>query len=88
VRKCISEENLTRERVRRFSQRARQNIMAYQMLHSQEEEQQQPSTSSGDTHQITPMKIESLVKNFKTHRCALDFYMGFIKRVVTKKEVV
>jgi hypothetical protein len=85
VRKCISEEYLTRERVRKFSRRARQYILAYQALHSQEEEQQQPSST---THQITPMKIESLVKDFKTHRCALDFDKGFIKTVITKKEVV
>jgi hypothetical protein len=27
----------------------------------------------------TPVKIEKLVKAFKTHRCALDFDKGFIK---------
>jgi len=87
VRKCMSEDTLSRERVRKFSRRARQYILAYQALHSLEEnEEQQPSTTSGDAHQITPMKIESLVKDFKTHRCALDFDKGFIKTVITKKE--
>jgi hypothetical protein len=75
----MPEENLTQERVQKFLQSARQYISAYQALHSQEEnEQQQPSTTSKNTHQITPMKIESLVKDFKTHRCAFDFDKGFI----------
>jgi len=87
VRKCMSEDTLSRERVRKFSRWARQYILAYQALHSLEENgEQQPSTTSGDAHQITPMKIESLVKDFKTHRCALDFDKGFIKTVITKKE--
>jgi dihydropteroate synthase len=74
--------------VRKFLQRARQYILAYQALHSQEEsEQQQPSTTSRDTHQITPMKIESLVKDFKTHRCVLDFDKGFIKTVIQRKSL-
>jgi len=30
----------------------------------------------------TPVKIEKLVKAFKTHRCALDFDKGFIKASV------
>jgi hypothetical protein len=87
VRKCMSEDTLSWERVRKFSRKARQYILAYQALHSLEENgEQQPSTTSGDAHQITPMKIESLVKDFKTHRCALDFDKGFIKTVITKKE--
>jgi len=83
----MSEDTLSRERVRKFSRRARLYILAYQALHSLEENrEQQPSTTSRDAHQITPMKIESLVKDFKTHRCALDFDKGFIKTVITKKE--
>jgi hypothetical protein len=75
----MPEENFTQERVQKLLQSARQYILAYQALHSQEEnEQQQPSTTSRNTHQITPMKIESLVKDFETHRCAFDFDKGFI----------
>ena len=36
-------------------------------------------TTSLDAYLITPDKIESLIKDFKMHRCALDFDKGFIK---------
>ena len=36
--------------------------------------------------QITPAKIEHMVKEFKTHRCAMDFDGAFIKSVMVKKE--
>jgi len=34
----------------------------------------------------TPDKIEELMKDFKTHWCALDFVHGFIAATVKKKE--
>ena len=34
----------------------------------------------------TPVKIEKLMKDFKTHGCALDFVHGFIAATVKKKE--
>ena len=37
------------------------------------------ATTSSDAYLIIPDKIESLIKDFKTHRCALDFDKGFIK---------
>jgi hypothetical protein len=40
-----------------------------------------------DTCLITPMKIEALFKDFKTHRCELDIDKGFIKAVITEEEV-
>jgi hypothetical protein len=36
--------------------------------------------------QITPAKIEHMVKEFKTHRCAMDFDSAFIKSIMVKKE--
>ena len=33
-----------------------------------------------------PIKLELLVKQFKTHRCAIDFDMKFLK-VVSKEEL-
>jgi len=36
----------------------------------------------------TPVKIEKLVKDFKTHRCALDLDHGFIAATIMKKEKV
>jgi len=46
------------------------------MLHAQ---CQQQCNKTADAYQITPDKIESLIKDFITHRCALDFDKGFIK---------
>ena len=90
VRKCLSRNNLTTERVRSFSRRARQYILAY--LAMQQVNDQQSSTDSKEedmtqaSGQITPAKIEKLVKEFKTHRCAMDFDRGFIDAVFIKKE--
>ena len=78
---CLSRNVLSTERIRKFSRRARQYVLAYHALHS--EQQQQISTEQSETHLITPMKIESLVKKFKTHRCDLDFDKGFIKAAIT-----
>ena len=53
---------------------------------------QQSSTDSKEedmtqaSGQITPAKIEQLVKEFKTHHCAMDFDRGFIDAVFIKKE--
>jgi hypothetical protein len=30
--------------------------------------------------------IEQLVKEFKTHHCAIDFYQGFIHSVIVRSE--
>jgi len=92
VRQCLSNNILTTERVRKFSRRARQYILAYHMLHAQQQQRQerqqeqqqeqhreQQQQQQQDPYLITPAKIESLVKDFKTHRCALDFDRGFIK---------
>jgi hypothetical protein len=74
VRTCISADVLTIERVRQ------QYIQAYHMLHAQcQQQQQEQCNKTADTYQITPDKIESLIKDFKMHRCALDFDKGFIK---------
>ena len=81
VKMCLSRNVLSTERIRKFSRRARQYVLAYHALHS--EQQQQISTEQSETYLITPMKIESLVKKFKTHRCALDFDKGFIKAAIT-----
>jgi hypothetical protein len=73
VRLCLSNEVISQERVVKFSKRAREYICAYHTLHKEQDE----------THLdpvVTPMKIEKLVKEFKTHRCTLDFDYSFIKQ--------
>jgi hypothetical protein len=50
------------------------------MLHAQcQQQQQEQCKKTADAYQITPDKIESLIKDFKMHRCELDFDKGFIK---------
>jgi hypothetical protein len=61
VRLCLSNEVISQERVVKFSKRACEYICAYHTLHKEQDE----------THLdpvVTPMKIEKLVKEFKTHR--------------------
>jgi hypothetical protein len=51
------------------------------MLHKQrqeQEEEQQHTAGATTTYNITPDKIESLIKDFKTHRCTLVLDRGFI----------
>ncbi len=76
VRTCISQQVLTLERVHKISRRASEYIQAYHTLHEQSQEhedQQQHTTGTTTTYNITLDKIESLIKDFKMHRCALDF---------------
>jgi len=84
VRSCISREHITRERAQKFAKRARRYIMGYHVLH----QQQSNENSSGDNSSmgskneaIMPVKLEQMVKNFETHRCALDFDYSFCKEV-------
>ena len=73
MRLCLSNEVISQQRVVKFSKRAREYICAYHTLHKEQDE----------THLdpvVTPMKVEKLVKEFKTHRCALDFDYSFIKQ--------
>ena len=72
VSKVLSREHLTRERVRRFTRRARGYLCAYYRLHYTEE----GDAAQGET--ISPEQIERLVRDFKTHRCAFDFEFKFI----------
>jgi len=81
VRLCTSTDVLMRERVQKFARRARQYIMGYHVLHLSS---QQGNTSTNTDHEnsaIIPVKLEQMVKKFKTHRCALDFDYSFCKEV-------
>jgi len=44
-----------------------------------------PATSSYHDLTTTPVKIEKMVKLFKTHRCALDFDHAFCKAQFTER---
>ena len=57
-------------------------MCAYHVFHRQQQE-----TQATDQQNIAiPTMIESLVKKFKTHRCALDFDHGFIKAAIKQEE--
>ena len=78
VKKSMSREILTTERVRLFAKRARSYVCAYYQLHH----------SGINDHDILDanlpeqVKIERLAKKYKTHRSAVDFNAGFITSVV------
>ena len=70
VKKFMSEEK--EENVistRKFARRARNYILAYYSL----------TTGTDYTSPIPQEKIEKMMKQFKTHRSALDFDKGFVK---------
>jgi hypothetical protein len=54
--------------------------MGYHVLHQQQHNKAQDSSSRGN-EAIMPIKLEQMVKQFKTHRCALDFDYSFCKEV-------
>ena len=106
VRKCLSREVLTTERVRKNARRAREYICAYHTFHISEKQSCSNESESGEVEaqggtnsgtgsehgtassntakKITPNLIEKMAKNFKTHRCALDFDRGFINHTMVK----
>jgi hypothetical protein len=84
VRKCLRQDVLTTEWVRKFLQRAHEYICAYHALHQGISSAEPMDTTSAGDEVATLVKIEKLVKAFKTHRCALDFDKGFI----TAKDIV
>jgi hypothetical protein len=89
IRECISRKVLTNERVRSFSKRAHEYICAYYVLHemmTQQAEGMEQGVTARDQNAAVPVKIEVLVKQFKTHRCGLDFDHGFIKAMLKKSD--
>jgi hypothetical protein len=84
VKKCICPENvLTKERIRKFSARARAYICAYYHLSREEDhvagDPGAPVVGFVEKQQLLFKEIERLMKKFKTHRCVLDFDSGFVK---------
>jgi len=51
------------------------------------DQQSSMDTQASPLGQIMPAKIEKLVKEFKSHHCAMDLFdCGFIDAVFVKKE--
>ena len=79
VRSVMGRDNLTTDRDRRFARRARGYLCAYYRLaHTKSSKQ---ANSAQQSEHITPQQIEKMVRDFKTHRCALDFENKFIVRI-------
>jgi len=85
VRTCLSPDILTKELIRKNSRRAREYMCAYHVFHQQQQQAAQASNTQQQEVAI-PTMIESLVKKFKTHRCALDFDHGFVKAAIKEEE--
>ena len=93
VRNCTDPTTtLDRKRVCWFSARARAYICTYYWLAKKQQEQQQQQTvvdaeednncTSSYHQQLLFSEIQRLMKEFKTHRCALDFDKGFINVIL------
>jgi hypothetical protein len=59
-------------------------MCAYLALEKEKEMQTGEQTKQNDLNSV-PVKIEQMVKQFKTHRCALDFDRGFINSVIVMR---
>ncbi len=75
VRSCLSQDVISTERVRKFSQWVRAYMCAYLALEKEKEMQTGEQTKQNDSNSV-PVKIEQTVKQFKMHQCALDFDRG------------
>jgi hypothetical protein len=82
VSKCISRTVLTKDVVRKFSQRARSYMLRYKSLEL-EDTNKNIETKNETTNLITLVKIESM-KKVLNHRAALDFDKDFVMGSISK----
>lgn len=78
VRECTSPRIVTKERVRKFSARARAYICTYAYFADKMDEALKGGKKKEEIQMLLLPQIERLKKKFKTHRCAYDFERGFI----------
>lgn len=74
VRKCLSEQVITTERIRKFSRRARQYLVAYHAIDTGQVDE----ATQAECSKYGPIAMEKLIGQFKTHRCAMDFDYKFV----------
>jgi hypothetical protein len=92
VRECMSRDLITRQRVQKFSRRARHYILGYHILWQMKQGLIEGSDSlelqddNSNSQAIIPAKLEQMVKKFKTHRCAMDFDHSFCKAIYREEE--
>jgi hypothetical protein len=78
VKECTSRDVLRTETVRKLSRRARSYICAYYVLH-----QRKLNNCNDNMPTLTLPLINRLMKEFKTHRAAVDFDAGFVQSFVS-----
>ena len=90
VRECLSEKIITRDRVQKFSRRARRYILGYHALWQMKQgiitQGHDSEELNSESLAIIPAKLEQMVKKFKTHRCAMDFDHSFCKSVYSDSD--
>ena len=74
IHHCLSEEVIPIERVRKYSRRARQYLMAYHAIDSGQVDAQ----TQHNCLKYGPVAVDKLIHKVKTHRCAFDFDYNFI----------
>jgi len=90
VYECTDPKLLTPKQCAKFSRRARQYICAYYSLHLKAQQTQVGERAAAEEtvasrQQLHFTEIEHMKKEFKSHRCALDFDKSFVDAVL--KEV-
>ena len=74
VRYCLSEKVISIKRIRKFAKRARQYLLAYHAINSG----QVSAEIQQDCSKYGPVALEKLLREFKTHRCVMDFDFKFV----------
>lgn len=79
---------LTKQRIEKFASRARAYICTYhyieQMLNKENAARvvaidgENPTASSAARQQFLFSEVDRVMRNFKAHRCVLDFDTGFV----------
>ena len=87
VRSCFSQDKCTIETIRKFSKRARDYIVAYHLLTNKKDDVKHCAVKSENDDDRVVVKVERMRKEFKTHRCAMDFDTKFIESVVECKTI-
>jgi hypothetical protein len=63
----------------KFSQRAHQYICAYYKIVHEQEMQEMEEAQIATYLDASPIKVEKIVKLFKTYHCTMDFDANFCK---------
>ena len=72
--------------IRKCDRKARNYVQAYYSLEVLGFDEGKKQTSTGETAVVSLEKIERFQKNFRTHRCAIDFDHKFCASLVTSED--